>query len=268
MHINQNLEKSALNSDVYERILELNAISKSFGGLHALRDVTFSLPKNKVTGIIGPNGAGKTTLFNLITGYLRPDNGTILFQGKNIIGLAPSKIAQLGIVRGFQTLRLFEQLSVLENVIIYSRPQKKEFVSLSLLPSILFNEEYEAIKESSINYLELFHLDKKINVLAGDLSYAEQKLLNLARLFAMSGNLILLDEPMSGVDLKIIDQITKFINKLPDYGKTVCLIEHSLDVIQSVSDEIIFLGEGSVLFQGDINDVFKNKELSDMYLGV
>jgi ABC-type branched-subunit amino acid transport system ATPase component len=268
MQINQNLKASASDADVMDRILELKTISKSFGGLHALRDVTFNLSKNKVTGIIGPNGAGKSTLFNLITGYLHPDTGSIIYQGKNITGLSPSKIARLGIIRGFQSLRLFEQLSVLDNVVIYSKPQRKEGVLLSLLPTILFNEEYRTVQQSSRDCLELFQLDNKANTLAKDLSYAEQKLLNLARLFAMPGELILFDEPMSGVDIKIIDQITKLIKKLPDYGKTVCLIEHSLDVIQSVSDEIIFLGEGKVLFQGQMDNVFKNKELADMYLGV
>ena len=268
MRINKNFERLISKSDGMDRILELKNISKSFGGLHALRDVTLNLSKNKITGIIGPNGAGKTTLFNIITGYLHPDNGTIKYREENITGLTPAKIAHLGIIRGFQTLRLFEQLSVLDNVIIYSKPQKKESIFLSLLPSALFNQEYKAIKQSSLEYLELFHLDNKANTLAEDLSYAEQKLLNLARLFAMPGDLILLDEPMSGVDIKIIDQITSFIKKLPDYRKTVCLIEHSLDVIQSVSDEIIFLGEGKVLFQGNMDDVFKNKELSNMYLGV
>ena len=268
MRVNQELEKGGSKSGGKDRILELKNISKSFGGLHALRDVTLNLAKNKITGIIGPNGAGKTTLFNVITGYCHPDNGTIKYREKNINGLAPSKIAHLGIIRGFQTLRLFEELSVLDNVVIYSKPQRRESIFFSLLPSAFFNQEYKAIKKSSLEYLELFHLDNKANVLAGDLSYAEQKLLNLARIFAMPGELILLDEPMSGVDIKIINQITRLIKKLPGYHKTVCLIEHSLDVIQSVSDEIVFLGEGKVLFQGDMDGVFKNKELSDMYLGV
>jgi len=137
-----------------------------------------------------------------------------------------------------------------------------------LLPAVLLNEEYSTVKKQSLEYLELIQMDTKANILAGDLSYAEQKLLNLARLFVMPGNLILLDEPMSGVDLKIVDQLTSLIKKLPEYQKSVCLIEHSLDVIQSVSDEILFLGEGKVLFQGEMNDVFKNKDLADMYLGV
>lgn len=268
MPTNRSSQPSPSELNAMERILELNAISKSFGGLHALRDVTFNLSKNKVTGIIGPNGAGKSTLFNLITGYLHPDTGSICYKGEDITGLSPSKIAQLGIVRGFQSLRLFEQLSVLDNVVIYSKPQKKESIFFSLMPGALFNDESRAIRKSAMGYLEMFQLEGKANALAEDLSYAEQKLLNLARLLAMPGDLILLDEPMSGVDIKIVDQITKMIKKLPEYGKTVCLIEHSLDVIQSVSDEIIFLGDGKVLFQGHMDKVFENKELADMYLGV
>ncbi len=268
MQVNYSVEPMAPDTNAMERILELSTISKSFGGLHALMDVSFNLSKNKVTGIIGPNGAGKSTLFNLITGYLHPDTGTISYKGRNITGYSPSKIAQLGITRGFQSLRLFEQLSVLDNVIIYSKPQKKESVLLSLAPKMLFNEEYTSIHKSSMGYLEMFQLEKKANILAEDLSYAEQKMLNLARLFALPGDLILLDEPMSGVDIKVINQITTLIKKLPALGKTVCLIEHSLDVIQSVSDEIIFLGEGKVLFQGQMDNVFSDQKLADMYLGV
>ena len=250
-------------------MLEIRNISKSFGGIEALKNISLNLKKNKITGIIGPNGAGKTTLFNIITGYIKPDHGQILFSnGTDITGMSPSRIADLGIIRGFQNLRLFENLSVLDNVIIYSDQHSSEKISSALLPKFITIKEYEKIKTNALEMIKIVGLENKKENLALDLSYAEQKLLNLARLFAMKGDLVLLDEPMSGVDSKVIQKIIKFIKGLPGMGKTVCVIEHSLDVIQSVSDEVIFIGEGMILFQGDLEQVFVNKKLADMYLGV
>jgi branched-chain amino acid transport system permease protein len=250
-------------------MLEIRNIKKSFGGIKALRNISLNLKKNKITGIIGPNGAGKTTLFNIITGYIKPDHGQILFSnGTDITGMSPSRIADLGIIRGFQNLRLFENLSVLDNVIIYSDQHSSEKISSALLPHFLTINEYEKNKANALEMIKLVGLEDKKENLALDLSFAEQKLLNLARLFAMKGDLLLLDEPMSGVDSKVIQKIIKFIKELPGMGKTVCVIEHSLDVIQSVSDEVIFIGEGMILFQGDLEQVFVNKKLADMYLGV
>ena len=250
-------------------MLEIRNINKSFGGIKALRNISLNLKKNKITGIIGPNGAGKTTLFNIITGYIKPDHGQILFSnGTDITGMSPSRIADLGIIRGFQNLRLFENLSVLDNVIIYSDQHSSEKISSALLPHFLTINEYEKIKANALEMIKLVGLEDKKENLALDLSFAEQKLLNLARLFAMKGDLLLLDEPMSGVDSKVIQKIIKFIKELPGMGKTVCVIEHSLDVIQSVSDEVIFIGEGMILFQGDLEQIFVNKKLADMYLGV
>jgi ABC-type branched-subunit amino acid transport system ATPase component len=250
-------------------MLEIRNIKKSFGGIKALRNISLNLKKNKITGIIGPNGAGKTTLFNIITGYIKPDHGQILFSnGTDITGMSPSRIADLGIIRGFQNLRLFENLSVLDNVIIYSDQHSSEKISSALLPHFLTINEYEKIKANALEMIKLVGLEDKKENLALDLSFAEQKLLNLARLFAMKGDLLLLDEPMSGVDSKVIQKIIKFIKELPGMGKTVCVIEHSLDVIQSISDEVIFIGEGMILFQGDLEQVFVNKKLADMYLGV
>lgn len=249
-------------------LLELKGIQKHFGGISALENIDLKLTRNKIFGIIGPNGAGKTTLFNIITGYIKPDKGCVLYEGNDITQLIPPQIARLGIARGFQNLNLFEKMSVLENTLVYVFPQFGESIPSALFPRSRIEKKNLKQYQRAIHCLEELDLIEKKNSIVNTLSYSEQKILNIARLLALNGNLILLDEPMSGLDIGAIEEMLQLIKKLKDAGKTICIIEHSLDVIRAVSDEVIFLGDGKVLSQGKLSEVFKNQKLVDLYLGV
>lgn len=248
-------------------ILQLDAISKRFGGLQAVSNCSFSVEKGKVVALIGPNGAGKTTIFNLITGALKPDSGSIYFKGKNITSIPAHKKVHLGLARSFQDVRSLSEMTVLENVILACPSRYAESPLLSLFrPTQVRKEENNNLKKvlEIIKYVEL---EDKMGILAGDLSYAEQKLLILARLLATEAELLLLDEPASGLDPDSLRKFVELIGDLTKNGKTILIVEHNVSLVSEISDKVVFLHHGEALAEGEPDEVAKNEELRDIYFG-
>lgn len=249
-------------------LLELKEVSKSFGGLQAVGKVSFGLEVGKITCLIGPNGAGKTTIFNLITGFLPPDEGEILFRSKKITGMPSHAIANLGITRSFQNLRVFGQLTALENVTLARPNQSGERVFRALFDiGRKYREEERGNRDKALSYLEFVGLADKANQLAADIAYPEQKLLILARVLAAEPNLILLDEPASGLDPLSLKQLLGLVRILIKEGKTICIVEHNLDVVRALSDKCIFLRQGRVVLEGSVSQIEANRELANIYFG-
>ena len=249
-------------------LLELKEVSKSFGGLQAVGKVSFGLEVGKITCLIGPNGAGKTTIFNLITGFLQSDEGEIFYRSQKITGMTPHAIANLGITRSFQNLRVFGQLTALENVTLARPNQSGEKVFRALFDiGRNYREEERRNRDKAISFLEFVGLANKANQIAADLAYPEQKLLVLARVLATEPDLILLDEPASGLDPLSLKQSLGLIRILIKEGKTICIVEHNLDVVRDLSDNCIFLSEGRVVAQGSVKEIEANRELANIYFG-
>ncbi len=249
-------------------LLTLRNVTKSFGGIRALDNLSLTLEEGRITGLIGPNGAGKTTAFNLITGFLEPDAGSIVYRGRELRGAKPHEISRLGIARSFQDLRLFPRMTVLDNVVVALPGQRTEQLSLVFFaaPRVV-SAERENLRRA-YELLAFVGLAEKAGELAEDLSYPEQKLLALARLLATQANLLLLDEPASGLDPTSVEAIMALIRRLPDYGKTICVIEHNLDVIKGLADPVVFLNEGRAIASGAPAQIMASPQLADIYFGV
>jgi branched-chain amino acid transport system permease protein len=248
-------------------LLRLNEVSKNFGGLKAVERCTLNLDEGKIVGLIGPNGAGKTTLFNVITGFYSPDGGSVAFLDQDISGLPAHCIANLGIGRSFQDLRLFHHMTVLDNVLL-ARPQQigENLLWVFLRFGKISREEKEN-RAKALAFLEFVGLGDKAEELAGNLSFAEQKLLSLARILSTEARLILLDEPASGLDPVVMENLFPLIRELVKYGKTICIVEHNMEVIQAMVDEIVFLNEGRVIARGTPQEIMNAPELAQIYFG-
>lgn len=249
-------------------ILELNDITKRFGGVVAVEDASLAFSKGKITGLIGPNGAGKTTLFNLITGFLKPDSGIIYFNNYNINGLRPWQIAQLGIGKLFQDVRVFDKLTVLDNVLlaIKDQPGENPIISLFRRNSTLKIEKRNV--HEAKNWLKFVNLDEKEGSLAENLSYGQQKLLAIARLLAGGFEVLLLDEPTAGVNPQMVKSVLDVITRLAQTGKTVVIIEHNMSVIMEISDWVYFMDEGKVVTFGLPREILSDPEVRKAYLGI
>ncbi len=233
-------------------MLEVKEISKNFGGNKVLKNVTFSVEKGEILGIVGPNGSGKTTLLNVISGIVVPDKGDILLEGRSLVRIPLYKRARIGIGRTFQITRLFENLSVLENVMIplyYGSPLKAE-------------------KEVAYAILESVGLFNKKEELAGSLSLAQRKRLELARALALSPKILLLDEIFAGLNPVSIKEIVELIlNMNAEKGITVILVEHVLKALFQLTERVVVLSEGKLIFDGNPQDMAKNEEVIKAYLG-
>jgi ABC-type branched-subunit amino acid transport system ATPase component len=249
-------------------ILCVQGVARSFGGIRAVDDCTFDVQPGLITGLIGPNGAGKTTVFNLITGFLGADQGSIRLQGREILGLAPHRVERLGVVRTFQHLRLWSKMSVLDNVLLGCATSAGENVfSLFLHPAAVRAEEKRA-RERALEVLHFFGLAERARELAEDLAYPEQKLLSMARIFATDAPVMLLDEPTSGLDTESLGRIVPMVRRLVDHGKTVLLIEHNMELISELSDQVVFLHQGRVLAAGPPAEITRDPALTEIYFGV
>jgi ABC-type branched-subunit amino acid transport system ATPase component len=251
-----------------EAILELQALSKHFGGLLAVNDLSFSVPAGTITSLIGGNGAGKTTVFNLITGNLAPDAGRILFHGQSITGLPPHKVARVGVARSFQELRLFNRLSALDNIAAALPQQRGESIVASLLGGARLREEARRTEAESRDVLEELTLGGQADTLAEQLSYGQQKLLALGRLLAAEGKLLLLDEPTSGLSPAMVDDFCRRARQLVQQGKTILLIEHNVEIVMSLSDWIIVMHQGEKIAEGVPEEVRHNVSVMHTYLGI
>ena len=249
-------------------VMSVREVSKSFGGIQAVDHCSFDVPPRMITGLIGPNGAGKTTVFNLITGFLRPDTGSIRFKDEEIVGLPPHRVEQRGVARTFQHLRLWGKMTVLENVLLGCRtPVGENALSLFLRPGRV-REEEAAARQRAHEVLEFFGLAGRAHDLAEDLAYPEQKLLSMARIFATDAEILLLDEPTSGLDTDSLHRIVPLVRRLVEHGKTVLLIEHNMELISQLSDEVVFLHQGRVMARGKPESITRDPALTEIYFGV
>ncbi len=249
-------------------IMTVNDLSKAFGGIQAVEECSFDVWPRLITGLIGPNGAGKTTIFNLITGFLRPDGGSIRLNGEELVGLAPHRVERRGVARTFQHLRLWNKMTVLDNVRLGCQGAAGENVLTLFCSARRVRAEEARARERAMDVLAFFGLAGRAQELAEDLAYPEQKLLSMARIVATDAEVLLLDEPTSGLDTDWLHRIVPLIRGLVDRGKTVLLIEHNMELISQLSDEVVFLHQGRVLARGKPEEITKNPTLADIYFGV
>ena len=248
-------------------MMEVQEAVRSFGGIRALNGFSTTLETGRITALIGPNGAGKTTAFNLITGFLAPDSGRIVLAGKDITNTKPYRLAGLGVARSFQNLRLFYQMTVLDNVMVGIPQQQGERLAWATVALGPTSAEERETRRTALQILRYVGLEERALTLAENLSYAEEKLLVLARMLAMQADLLLLDEPASGLDPNSLDAMYEMIRQLAEGGKTICIIEHNLDVIKELADKIVFLDEGRAFAEGSTESLLKNPELAARYFG-
>jgi branched-chain amino acid transport system permease protein len=250
-----------------EAPLRIEGLRKHFGGIRAVENVFLDLPQGKVTALIGPNGAGKTTIFNLITGYIKADSGKVYLQGRDITRYPPHKVNHLGMVRSFQEVRIFRGMSVLDNVLVACGNQTGENLGcLFFLPGKVAREEKEN-RRRAMAYLDFVGLAEKADFVANDVAFAEQKLLAFACLLATGADVLLIDELVSGIDPASIDKVLALVRQLAGWGKTICIIEHNLDVVKGVADSTYFLADGQVIATGTPLELIADPRLAEIYFG-
>ncbi len=249
-------------------ILAVDSLSKHFGGLSAVQDVSFEVQPGTITSLIGGNGAGKTTVFNLITGYLTPESGHIVFKGRRIDGLPPHRIARIGVSRAFQELRLFNRLTALDNIRAALPAQKGESLLRALLGGGALQAEARASEARGQAILKELTLAQHAGELAERLSYGQQKLLALGRLVAAQGEFLLLDEPTSGLSPAMVEDFCRRMRELVAGGKTILLIEHNVQIVMRLSDWVIVLHQGRKIAEGSAPHVRANESVMHTYLGL
>jgi branched-chain amino acid transport system ATP-binding protein len=249
-------------------LLEIENMSKTFGGLKAISNVTFSLDKGRIVSIIGPNGAGKTTFFNTLTGIYKPDGGTIKFNGKSLVGLRPDQIAARGIARTFQNIRLFPDMTVIENILVGMHIHFKQsaFQTLFRLPAFK-KEEAEAEKKAA-RLMQYVGLKRVGNEIAKNLPYGAQRRLEIARALAADPLLLLLDEPAAGMNPQETEDIIRLFRDIKaDMGITILLIEHDMRVVMNISEDICVMDYGEKIAEGTPQEIRANTKVIEAYLG-
>jgi branched-chain amino acid transport system ATP-binding protein len=250
-----------------KKILEINNVSRSFGGVHAVKDITFNVEKGLIKAIIGPNGAGKTTLFNIISGKLTADSGHIFFNKKRITGLKPYVIARQGIASTFQTTRLFAHMTVLENVMVGRHTcTKAGFLSCLLNLPWIWKEE-KKIKEKAMELLSTLGLENLADEDAVNLPFGKQRMVEFARALATEPELLLLDEPAAGLNIYETKELSSLIMKIRGWGITILIVEHDMSLIMDISDSIVVINNGEKLAEGTPVEIQKNPEVIKVYLG-
>jgi ABC-type branched-subunit amino acid transport system ATPase component len=247
--------------------LEVQNLRKSFGGLTAIDDLSFSIEKNAVTSLIGPNGAGKSTVFNLITSFLIPDSGHVFYRDTEITAIPPHTIANLGIVRTFQDVKIFNKLSVRENILLGLSKTHQQGLFASILWGVS-GENKRYMKERTEELLQFIGLEAIGDERAENISYAEKKLVILARALATDAELIMLDEPAAGLSEESVNTIMGLLKRLIKEGKTIFLVEHNMDLVLQISDHIIVLNFGKKIADGDPEAIKQNDKVIEVYLGM
>ena len=234
------------------KILTVENLSKSFGGIHANKDISFDVEEGSILGVIGPNGAGKSTLFDLITGFTKPDAGKVKFFEKNIFGISPDKISNLGVGRTFQKLKPFADQTLLENVMIGAFVKEKDI---------------KRARDRALEIIDFVDLIEKRHHFAKELSTGQRKRLEMARAMAIDPKLLLMDEVTGGVDQKTIPGLVELVKKLKKTGVTIITIEHNINIIMEISDNVLALDQGKRIAFGEPKEIQNNKPVIDAYLG-
>ncbi|MEC5217215.1 branched-chain amino acid transport system ATP-binding protein [Actimicrobium sp. GrIS 1.19] len=248
-------------------MLQFNQISKHFGGLKVLQDVSFTVPAGGIFGMIGPNGAGKTTVFNLLTGLLQPSGGSIAFNGQNLGAVAPHRITELGIARTFQNIRIFKEMTLLENVIVGMHAHLDYGIGDLLLNLGTFRQAEAKARERALELLSWVKLDHNAMLLAESLSYGEQRRLEFARALATEPKLLLLDEPVAGMNPAEKTELMAEIVNIRQRGFSIFLIEHDMRFVMGLCDRIAVLNFGRIIAEGTPDEIKNNPEVIEAYLG-
>ncbi len=242
------------------------SLSKHFNGVVALADFTYTVAEREILGLLGPNGAGKTTLFNVLTGFLTPDTGAADFRGHALIGRPVHKIANLGIARTFQNLRLIRRITVLENVLLCFKNQPGEnLINVFFRPGLCKRHE-AGIRDRAQALLDTVGLSEEANDLADNLSYGQQKLLSLVCCLAADADLLLLDEPVAGIAPEMAERILAIIADLPNQGKSAIVIEHDIDALKGIAQRMVFMDAGRKVCEGAPDDVLNDPRVIEVYL--
>ena len=248
-------------------LLEVKTLNKRFGGLQAVGDVSFSVPEGSIKALIGPNGAGKTTLFNLLSGVIPPDAGTIRFHDAEIQGMQPYQVAAQGISRTFQHIRLFTHMTALENIMIGRHMHSRTGFLAGMLSLPWTRREEKAVRERSLEVLAFLGMADVADTEATSLPYGRQRMLELGRALACEPKLLLLDEPAAGLNMRETAEMGRLITKIRDTGKTVLLVEHDMSLVMNISDEIVVLSYGQKIADDRPLAIQKNPEVIKIYLG-
>ncbi|MDA3835289.1 MAG: ABC transporter ATP-binding protein [Spirochaetales bacterium] len=253
-------------------LLHTKQLTRAYGGVVAVSQVDFAVEQDSITGLIGPNGAGKTTLFNNVTGMDTPTSGTVFFKDNDITGVPAYKISRLGIARTFQNIRLFKEMSVLENVMIgrhfkTGKSMLKGRFSNAVTSYVKMKAEERDVYEKAREWLEFFHLDRIRNETAKNLPYGNQRELEIARAMATEPSLLFLDEPAAGMNPQETEQLMRTIRRIRDAGVTVLLIEHDMKLVMNICEQITVLNYGKKIAEGNPVEIRKNPLVIEAYLG-
>jgi branched-chain amino acid transport system ATP-binding protein len=257
---------AATGPDGDRLVLEARKVTRRFGGLVAVREVDFTVGQREIRGLIGPNGAGKTTFFNCITGIFEPSSGEIVFNGRRINGLPPDRITRLGIARTFQNLRLFGNMTALENVMVGRHSRTREGVFGAVLRTAGFRREEQESRDRGMELLDFVGLRGKEDETAHNLSYGDMRRLEIARALATEPKLLLLDEPTAGMGLEDVDRTIALVKSL-SAGRTVVFVDHNMHVVGSLADRVTVLQSGQVLAEGPYDQVRADERVITAYLG-
>ena len=248
-------------------LLEINNLSKRFGGLQAVKDVTFSVREGMIKAVIGPNGAGKTTLFNLISGFIPPDAGTVRFRERPLQGSAPFQVAARGLARTFQHIKLFPHMTALENVLVGRHVRGRAGFVAGMLHLPWTKPEERSFRDRSLAAMELLEIAHLADAEATSLSYGQQRSVELARALASEPEMLLLDEPAAGLNMRETADLAKLITRIRDRGVTVLIVEHDMSLVMGISDEVVVLSYGEKIADESPLAVQKDPQVIRVYLG-